>query len=157
MKETREFAMCGQLPDGKIVVTGGITKYSLTKSTEIYDPILQQWTSGPELPLYWYQGKMVKYMDTLLLVNGWAKTYSGEDNFATQSILQYTNDAWIEFPKKLPSPRSNAVVFLADGDLFAENCKITRNSRNSATQFQRLSVWIILFLIMSLLFGRINP
>ena len=154
MKETREFAMCGQLPDGKIVVTGGITKYSLTKSTEIYDPILQQWTSGPELPLYWYQGKMVKYMDTLLLVNGWAKTYSGEDNFATQSILQYTNDAWIEFPKKLPSPRSNAVVFLADGDLLTENCKITRNS---ATQFQRLSVWNVLFLIMSLLFGRINP
>ena len=71
MQEKRISSMCGKLKDGRILVAGGTG----SKSTEIYDPKLQKWTLGEDLPSYWENGHMVSYKDTVLIVNGWTKMY----------------------------------------------------------------------------------
>lgn len=150
MKESRLSPMCARLNDGKVIVTGGIDHHKL-KSTEIFDPVTQKWTSGPDLPLYWAQGQLVKYGNGALLVNGLTKTDpDNEDSKAEDTILLYEGNEWIEFPKKLPYPRANAVVFIADGDSLAKNCKITRNSSSKSHAF--LSV--ILFCLTSMLLTK---
>ena len=151
MKENRLSAMCARLNDGKVIVTGGSSVHKL-KSTEIYDPLTQTWTSGPDLPLYWSQGKLVSYGDGALLVNGFTQTDPDDQDSskAEDTILLFEYNEWIEFPKKLPHPRANAVVFVADGDSLAKNCKITRNSSSKLQTF--LSV--ILFSLTSLLLTK---
>ena len=127
--------MCARLSNGKIIVAGGYGDHIL-KSTEIFDPSTQAWTSGPDLPLYWTQGQLVNYGNGALLVSGFSKTNpDDEDSKAEDTILLFEDNQWIEFPKKLPYPRYNAVVFIADGDSLAKNCKITRNSSSKSQAF----------------------
>ena len=128
MKQKRSFAMCGQLPNGKILVTGG---EPLSNTTEIFDPKSQKWSFAADLPMNWRHGKIVNFENTLLLVNGWLSNVTQESDFVASDIIlaySYTIDRWIEFPKKLPSPRANAVVFLADASDFGDNCKVIENA-----------------------------
>ena len=147
MKENRTVAMCAQLNDGKIIVTGGQDLFGLLKSTEIFDPVTQSWTSGPDLPLYWGYGKLVSYSGGPLLVNGFTKTESLDQEEAEDTILQFKNNEWIEFPKKLPYPRANAVVFVADGDSFAKNCNVTRNSSSKSQTLLSLILFCLALLL----------
>lgn len=151
MKENRLGAMCARLNDGKVIVTGGSNVHRL-KSTEIFDPLTQTWTSGPDMPLYWSQGKLVSYGEGALLVNGFTQTDPDDQDSSKKedTILLFEYNEWIEFPKKLPYPRANAVVFIADKDSLAKNCKITRNSSSKSQTF--LSV--IFFCLTSLLLTK---
>ena len=151
IKQNRSFSMCARLNDGKIIVTGGSDDHKL-KSTEIFDPVTQKWSSGPDLPLYWSQGQLISYGDGALLVNGFTQTdLDDQDTSKTENkIFQFINNEWIEFPKKLPFPRANAVVFLANGEILAKNCKIIRNSSSKSQTF--LSV--ILFCLTTLLLTK---
>ena len=151
MKESRIGAMCARLNDGKVIVAGGYDDHRL-KSTEIFDPVTQTWTSGPDLPLYWDEGKLVSYGNGALLVTGFTQT-DPDDVYSSKSedkILLFEDNQWIEFPKKLPPyGRYNAVVFIADGDYL----DLAKNCRNSSSK-PRTFLSAILFCLTTLLLTK---
>ena len=149
MKESRRSAMCARLNDGKVIVTGGNFDWMLgLKSTEIFDPVTQTWTSGPDLPLSWDQGRLVSYGNGALLVTGF--THNDPDDVYSSTILQFEDNQWIEFPKKLPRfGRYNAVVFIADADYL----DLAKNCRNSSSK-PRTFLSAILFCLTTLLLTK---
>ena len=100
------------------------------------------------MPSYWYQGHMVTYKDTVLIVNGLTKTDPNEDSKASDLILQYVDGHWVEFPKKLPEARYNSVVFIANGDDLKRHCSKNGSMSNLLSNYLK-HILFFLFILFS--------
>lgn len=49
MKETRAYPAAALLPDGRVLVAGGLGETGRLATSEIYDPATDRWTAGPKL------------------------------------------------------------------------------------------------------------
>ena len=57
---------------GKLWVAGGLTQDSATPAVYGYDPAIDTWTRGPDLPLQLHHLAAVTYHDELVVIGGWA-------------------------------------------------------------------------------------
>ena len=59
------------LQSGRIWVAGGLTgPDSATTKTEFYDPTVDTWGQGPELPVPLHHAMMVSYHNTVWVIGG---------------------------------------------------------------------------------------
>ena len=100
------------------MVTGGCSgpcnETNALKSTELYDPITDEWTEVAALPVPLYNAKMDLLAEIPTLIGG----YDGANQRDNDVIYQYKDNTWTEFPKKLKEGRSNPAVFQVPQSFF---------------------------------------
>ena len=57
---------------GKMWIAGGLTQDSATTAVYGYDPVIDSWTRGPDLPMALHHVAAVTYHDEVVLIGGWA-------------------------------------------------------------------------------------
>lgn len=89
--------------DGELWTAGGITADAdITTAVQIYDPSVNEWRSGPDLPEPVHHAPIVA-MDSQLVVVGGYRTI-GFDPVADVLVLDEETGGWVEGPS-LPEPR----------------------------------------------------
>jgi N-acetylneuraminic acid mutarotase len=87
--------------DGRIWVAGGLTPHEATASTQVYDPAINSWQEGPELPEAVHHAMLVTYHDQLAVIGG----FHSQDNdpLAVTSprmlLLDNKTGQWVDGPR----------------------------------------------------------
>ncbi len=94
--------------NGRIWLLGGLTgdaAAEATRGVEAYDPAIDTWTRGPDLPVALHHPMAVTYGGELVVIGGWAP--KGADLTASTSdrVFALRDDAWTELPS-LGQPRA---------------------------------------------------
>ena len=102
----------GAVFGGRIWLLGGLVgteAAEATATTATYDPAIDSWTAGPDLPLPLHHATAATYDGELVAIGGWAP--DGADLTATTSgqVLALRGDTWEELPP-LNHPRSAAAA-----------------------------------------------
>jgi N-acetylneuraminic acid mutarotase len=116
----RYFFTATVLQDGRVLVTGGLTVATvdgvqtaqLLASTEIYDPIQNRWTPGPDLPSQTFAPKAVTLGDGRVLVAG-GLTYNGTTS--ATALYDPAAGAWTVGPPMSVARLLPDATPLADG------------------------------------------
>ena len=86
MREGRQFHAC-TAHQGRLVVVGGADSgMQALKSVEFYDPLLDEWQAGPELPTGLKYGNAVSVAGTVWLVGGEADMQEYSDKVTSVHI-----------------------------------------------------------------------
>ncbi|MBJ8340223.1 protein kinase [Antrihabitans sp. YC3-6] len=93
------------MSDGTIWVFGGLDNEGSTGKVQGYDPAIDTWKSGPDLPIALNHPMAVDYRGELVVIGGWEP--QGHDLTATTSdrVFVLRDGAWVELPR-LPEPRA---------------------------------------------------
>ncbi|MBA2763398.1 MAG: protein kinase [Thermoleophilaceae bacterium] len=94
--------------NGRIWLLGGLTGETGTEATrevEAYDPAIDTWTPGPDLPVALHHPTAVTYGGELVVIGGWAP--KGADLTASTSdrVFALRDGAWTDLPS-LGQPRA---------------------------------------------------
>ena len=86
---------------GRIWVAGGLTDaQDATARTEFYDPTVNVWTPGPDLPVPLHHAMMVSYQNTVWVIGGFEPRGSVIIGVASARVfhLNQNQTAWVEAP-----------------------------------------------------------
>jgi N-acetylneuraminic acid mutarotase len=78
MAQPRSGAMSALLPDGRVIVVGGLGANTILASAEIYDPQTGTWSSGPSMTTPRVSGAIVTLPSHKIMVAGGADSTSTE-------------------------------------------------------------------------------
>lgn len=94
--------------DGTIWIFGGIrSDGAVTSVHEGYDPVVDAWKAGADLPAAVQHAMAVTWQDNPIVLGGW-KTESGK-KVATDKVWRVVNGQWVELPHLL-QPRAAAAA-----------------------------------------------
>ena len=86
---------------GRIWVAGGLTDaQDATAKTEFYDPTINVWSAGPNLPVPLHHAMMVSYQNTVWVIGGFEPRGSEIIGAASARVfrLNQNQTAWVEAP-----------------------------------------------------------
>ena len=89
---------------GKLWIAGGLTKDDATTAVYGYDPVIDNWTRGPDLPLALHHVAAVTYHDEVVLIGGWAPANGNLSGLVSGKVFALRGGAWVELPP-LSHPR----------------------------------------------------
>gem|GEM_PF-658207 len=118
MTVSRFIPVASALKNGKVMIAGGVTtspSFGYLLSTEIFDPVTNQWTAGPDLP-----GPRARATGTLLN-NGKVLVVGGQDNAAILSstvIYDPDTNSWSPGPSLTYARTAHTATLLPDGRVF---------------------------------------
>ncbi|MFC7451014.1 protein kinase domain-containing protein [Rhodococcus daqingensis] len=102
------------MSDGTIWVFGGLDATGSTPKVEGYDPAIDTWKSGPDLPLPLNHAMAVDYRGELVVLGGWMPEGPNQTATASDRVLALRNGAWVDLPR-LDRPRAaGAAAVVAD-------------------------------------------
>jgi N-acetylneuraminic acid mutarotase len=90
---------------GRLWVLGGLTSGAATTKVEGYDPVLDSWEPGPDLPLSLHHVMAVTYKGQLVVLGGWIPNGPVLDATTSDRVFTLQNNTWTELPK-LNHPRA---------------------------------------------------
>jgi non-specific serine/threonine protein kinase len=98
--------MASTVADGTIWVAGGLAKGSTpTRRLEGYDPVINGWKSGPDLPLPLHHEMVVTYKDELVVIGGWIPEGSNPSAKESAQVFALRGERWVRLPS-LERPRA---------------------------------------------------
>ncbi len=114
---------------GTLWLFGGLTDSGATAKVEGYDPAIDTWKAGPDLPLALHHQMAVSYHEELVVLGGWTPVGSNLTGGISDRVFALRDGAWVELPR-LNRPRAggaaavvgNWIVVMggqADGKLIA--------------------------------------
>ncbi|MEA2346521.1 MAG: hypothetical protein QOG62_308 [Thermoleophilaceae bacterium] len=93
--------------DGRVWILGGLTgktnATTATASTEAYDPAINTWTTGPDLPVPLHHPMAVTYHGELVVMGGWIPEGANLTAKTSNRVFALRNGSWVELP-----PMNNA-------------------------------------------------
>jgi non-specific serine/threonine protein kinase len=98
--------MAGAVLDGTIWVLGGLeTESRGSRRVEGYDPVINGWKAGPDLPIRLHHEMVATYKDEVVVIGGWIP--KGSDPSATTSnrVFALRDGKWVSLPS-LNGPRA---------------------------------------------------
>lgn len=116
--------------DGTIWVLGGLEENNATARSAGYDPPINTWKAGPDLPIPLHHAMAVTYRGELVVMGGWQPQGVDLQAITSDRVFALRSGNWVELPK-LNRPRAagaaavigNMIVVVggqADGELVAE-------------------------------------
>ena len=93
--------------DGTIWIFGGIGSNRVIGHHEGYDPAIDSWKSGDDLPVPVQHAMAVTWQDTPTVLGGWRT--DGRQKVATDQVWRVVNSRWMELPP-LMQPRAAAAA-----------------------------------------------
>ena len=124
--------------DGTVWVFGGLEGGRATAKTEGYDPAIDTWKQGPDLPVPLHHAMAVNFRGELMVLGGWIP--SGENLTATTSdrVFVLRGGAWRELDR-LQRPRAAGAAAVVgdklvlvggqDGDLLVQTTEVFDGTR----------------------------
>ena len=105
--------MAATQADGTIWVFGGMAADNRVSGRhEGYDPAIDSWKSGEDLPVPVQHAMAVTWQDTPVVLGGW-RTEGTDANVATDRVWRVVNSRWVELPPLL-QPRAAAAAAVVD-------------------------------------------
>jgi hypothetical protein len=92
MQYPRRSHSASLLPDGKVMVVGGVSTGSTYAPVEIYDPAADQWSLGPELPARYGHIQATLPDGRILVAGGW----NGLTKLTDAYLFNQTTGLWTE-------------------------------------------------------------
>ena len=101
--------------DGTIWIFGGIrSDGAATAMQEGYDPVIDSWKGGDDLPFAVQHAAAVSWQENPVVIGGW-KTVGGK-HVATDQVWRVVNSRWVELPHLL-QPRAAAAAAVVGNSL----------------------------------------
>jgi non-specific serine/threonine protein kinase len=100
----------GAVLDGRLWTLGGLTgdaQTEATASTAYYDPAINSWSAGPDLPLPLHHASAVNYDGEIVVVGGWVAEGSNLTAQTSGAVYALRDGEWVELPP-LNHPRAAA-------------------------------------------------
>ncbi len=83
---------------GKMWVAGGLTQDAATTAVYGYDPVIDSWTRGPDLPLPLHHVAAVTYHNEVVVIGGWTPANGNLSGLVSGKVFALRNGAWVELP-----------------------------------------------------------
>ena len=99
--------------DGTIWVFGGIrADGAVTGRHEGYDPVIDSWKDGDDLPVPVQHAMAVTWQGNPVVLGGW--TTAGNDRVATDRVWRMVSSRWVELPHMLQPRAAAAAAIVGD-------------------------------------------
>ncbi|OBF05431.1 protein kinase [Mycobacterium sp. ACS4054] len=99
--------------DGTIWIFGGIRSDGThTGLQEGYDPVIDSWKGGDDLPVAVSHAMAVTWQGNPVVLGGWK--YEGGKNVATDQVWRVVNSRWVELPHLLQPRAAAAAAVVGD-------------------------------------------
>lgn len=99
--------------DGTIWIFGGIrSDGALTGLQEGYDPVIDSWKGGDDLPVPVQHAMAVTWQGNPVVLGGWKTT--GPNKVATDQVWRVVNSRWVELPHLLQPRAAAAAAVVGD-------------------------------------------
>ena len=96
----------GTVLDGTAWVVGGLSPGTkATRRTQGYDPVINSWKAGPNLPKPLHHEVAVTYKDGLIVIGGWIPEGSDPSAITTGRVYALRGSRWVQLPS-LNQPRA---------------------------------------------------
>jgi len=98
--------MAGTVLDGTIWVVGGLAAGSTpSRRIEGYDPVINDWKAGPDLPIRLHHEMVVTYKGELVVIGGWIPKGSDPSAEVSGRVFALRGGNWVKLPS-LGRPRA---------------------------------------------------
>jgi non-specific serine/threonine protein kinase len=98
--------MVGTVSDGTIWVLGGLAAGSSgSRRVEGYDPVINAWKTGPDLPLRLHHEMAVTYKGEVVVIGGWVPEGSEPSAQTSRRVFALHQGRWVPMPP-LNQPRA---------------------------------------------------
>jgi non-specific serine/threonine protein kinase len=98
--------MDGTVVDGTIWVVGGLgTGSNASDRVEGYDPVINSWKTGPDLPVRLHHAMVVTYKDEVVVIGGWIPQGSDQSALTSERVFALRGGQWESLPP-LRRPRA---------------------------------------------------
>jgi non-specific serine/threonine protein kinase len=81
---------------------------------EGYDPVINGWKAGPDLPFPLHHEMAVNYKDELVVMGGWIPRGSNPSAITSDRVFALRGGKWVSLPS-LKQPRAAAAAAVVDG------------------------------------------
>ncbi len=99
--------------DGTIWIFGGIrSDGAITAKHEGYDPAIDEWKGGDDLPVPVQHAMAVTWQGNPIVLGGWKTT--GANKVATDQVWRVVNSRWVELPHMLQPRAAAAAAVVGD-------------------------------------------
>ncbi|HEY0815648.1 MAG TPA: kelch repeat-containing protein [Pseudonocardia sp.] len=99
---------------GKMWIAGGLTQDAATAAVYGYDPVIDNWTQGPDLPIPLHHLAAVTYHNEVVVIGGWSPANGNLSGLVSGRVFALRNGAWAELPP-LNHPRvAHAAAVVGD-------------------------------------------
>ncbi len=100
--------------DGTIWVFGGMgADNRVSGRHEGYDPAIDSWKGGEDLPVPVQHAMAVTWQDTPVVLGGW-RTEGADEKVATDQVWRVVNSRWMELPPLLQPRAAAAAAVVGD-------------------------------------------
>ena len=101
--------------NGTLWVLGGLaTEGTATAKVEGYDPVIQTWTSGPDLPVPLHHLMAVTYRGELVVMGGWSPSGGDIEGTVSNRVFALENGKWVALPPMLQPRAAGAAAVIGD-------------------------------------------
>ena len=108
--------LAAAVENGTVWVFGGLTGAVSTARTEGYDPAIDTWKSGPDLPLPLHHEMAATFKGEPVVLGGWVPSGANLNATVSNRVFALRNGAWVELPK-LNHPRAAAAAAVVGNKL----------------------------------------
>lgn len=99
--------------DGTIWIFGGIgSDHAVVANHEGYDPVIDGWKSGDDLPVPVQHAMAVTWQGNPIVLGGWRAT--GAQKVASDQVWRVVNSHWVELPHMLQPRAAAAAAVVGD-------------------------------------------
>ncbi|MDP8968928.1 MAG: hypothetical protein M3N52_00120 [Actinomycetota bacterium] len=99
--------------EGTIWVVGGLEENNATARVEGYDPAVDAWKAGPDLPIPLHHAMAVSYRGELVVLGGWQPQGSDLTAVISDRVFALRSGVWVELPR-LNQPRAAGAAAVVD-------------------------------------------
>jgi serine/threonine protein kinase/N-acetylneuraminic acid mutarotase len=128
-------AVAATQADGTIWIFGGMEADNrVTGQHEGYDPAIDSWKSGEDLPVPVQHAMAVTWQDTPVVLGGW-RTEGANAKVATDKVWRVVNSRWTELPPLLEPRAAAAAAVVGDRIVVTGGVNTTGDLLNSTEVF----------------------
>jgi non-specific serine/threonine protein kinase len=107
--------MAGTVLDGTIWVVGGLEKGSVgSRKVEGYDPVINGWKAGPDLPVRLHHEMVLTYKGELVVIGGWIPKGSDPSAQTSGRAFALRDGKWVDLPSLAHARAAAAAAVVGD-------------------------------------------
>ena len=101
--------------DGTIWVPGGLEPGAKgSRKVEGYDPVINAWKAGPDLPVALHHEMAVPYKDELVVIGGWIPKGDNPSGEVSDRVFALRGGSWVELPSLNRARAAGAAAVVGD-------------------------------------------
>jgi non-specific serine/threonine protein kinase len=101
--------------DGTVWVVGGVEPGEKgSRKLEGYDPVINSWKAGPELPVRLHHEMAVAYKGQLVVIGGWIPKGSDLSAEVSNRVFALRGGSWVELPHLAKARAAAAAAVVGD-------------------------------------------